>query len=578
MIPRERRYLMFDIGALALVKYEHTDKSGWKVRPGLITGEYLNDYQIAFITKEVDKYKHENTSFIIGIDDLAAGKLKQKSIVRAHKSFWVEKSQCKIVGSLKTEVTDQILRLHQKHLVHNYYSFGHQQRPFVPGKTPVNYAGRIFDEKEIQASVEASLDFWLTEGRFARQFQEELASKVGVKHALLVNSGSSANLLALTALTSPLLGEKRLKPGDEVITVAAGFPTTLNPILLNRLIPVFVDVDIPTYNAKVEQIEAAISKKTRAIFIAHTLGNPFNISEVLRIAQKHDLWVIEDFCDALGSTYTLSPAPSSPFLAGDSEGALNPIYTPSPLSGEGRGEGPISQPRPVGSFGHLSTCSFYPAHHITTGEGGAVLTSDSTLARIVRSLKDWGRDCWCGPGQSNACGKRFSAQYGTLPFGYDHKYVYSHIGYNLKMTDIQAAIGVEQLKKRDGFCQARRSNFEKWTNGFKQYEEYLILPKATECSDPAWFAFPVTVKETAGFSRTELTNYLSDNLIETRNLFGGNLLRQPAYMDIEHRKIGDLANTDRIMNDTFFLGTFPGMGKEQIEYTLNIIEKFVRGR
>jgi CDP-6-deoxy-D-xylo-4-hexulose-3-dehydrase len=328
-------------------------------------------------------------------------------------------------------------------------------------------------------------------------------------------------------------------PGDEVLTVAAGFPTTLNPIILNGLVPVFVDVDIPTYNAKIDEIKAGISQKTRAIFIAHTLGNPFNLSEVMEIVEKYNLYLIEDNCDSLSSTY--------------------------------RGKN-------TGSFGHLATCSFYPAHHITTGEGGAVLTSNNTLGRIVRSLRDWGRDCYCGPGESNTCGRRFSDQYGTLPYGYDHKYVYSHIGYNLKMTDIQAAIGLEQLKKLDGFCKSRRCNFKLWKKGFEQYKNYFILPEATEGSDPVWFAFPVTVDKTAGFTRTELTNYLNKNLIETRNLFGGNLLRQPAYLNINHRKISDLKNTDRIMNDTFFLGTYSGIGKEQIEYTMNVIDEFVRSR
>ena len=452
-------------------------------------------------------------------------------------------------------MTEQELREKIANLVAEFHKTRTTEKTFIPGKTPIRYAGRVFDEKEIQAAVEASLDFWLTEGRFAEEFQCELAEKIGVEYALLTNSGSSANLLALTALTSPLLGEKRLKPGDEVITVAAGFPTTLNPIILNGLVPVFVDVDISTYNANVEEIEAAIGPKTKALFIAHTLGNPFNLDKVMKIVNKHNLFLVEDNCDALGST-----------------------YTPSPLAGEGWGEGDLPKPRVCGSFGHLATCSFYPAHHITTGEGGAVLTSDDTLARIVRSLKDWGRDCYCGPGESNTCGRRFSGQYGDLPYGYDHKYVYSHIGYNLKMTDIQAAIGVEQLKKLDGFCQARRDNFKTWINGFKKYEDYFILPEAIEGSDPAWFAFPVTLKETAGFTRTELTNYLSENLIETRNLFGGNLLRQPAYLNIEHRKVGNLENTDRIMNNTFFLGTFPGMDKEQIEYTMNIIEEFVRSK
>lgn len=436
-------------------------------------------------------------------------------------------------------MTEKELREKILNLVAEFHRTRSQEKAFVLGKTPIRYAGRVFDEKELQAAVESSLDFWLTEGRFAEEFQTKLAEKVGVKYALLVNSGSSANLLALTALTSHLLGEKRLKPGDEVITVAAGFPTTLNPIILNRLIPVFVDVDIPTYNVKIEEIEEAVSQKTRAIFIAHTLGNPFDLSQIMKIVEKYDLYLIEDNCDGLGSTY---------------------------------------HEKNTGTFGHLATCSFYPAHHITTGEGGAVLTSDNVLARVVRSLKDWGRDCYCGPGENNKCGQRFSGQYGSLPYGYDHKYVYSHIGYNLKMTDIQAAIGLEQLKKLDRFCQTRRENYETWTNGFKEYGEYFILPEATEDSDPAWFAFPVTIRRDAAFTRTELTIYLNENLIETRNLFGGNLLRQPAYQNIDHRKIGELKNTDRIMDATFFLGIYSGIGNEQIEYTMNVIKNFLDSR
>ncbi len=432
------------------------------------------------------------------------------------------------------ELRDKISRL-----VAEFHKARTTEQKFIPGKTPIRYSGRVFDEKEIQAAVEASLDFWLTEGRFAEKFQSELAEKVGVEYALLVNSGSSANLLALTALTSPLLGEKQLKPGDEVITVATGFPTTLNPIIQNGLVPVFVDVDISTYNAKVEEIEFAISKKTRAIFIAHTLGNPFDLNQIMKIIDKYDLYLIEDNCDALGSTY---------------------------------------HDKNTGTFGHLATCSFYPAHHITTGEGGAVLTSDITLARIVRSLKDWGRDCYCGPGESNICGRRFSRQFGTLPYGYDHKYVYSHIGYNLKMTDIQAAIGLEQLKKLDRFCYVRCDNFKQWIRGFKAYKEYFILPEATKGSDPAWFTFPISVRDNANFTRTELTNYLNENLIETRNLFGGNLLRQPAYQNIKHRTISDLKNTDRIINDTFFLGTYPGIGSEQIEYTMDVVKNFLTSR
>ncbi|MBN2108346.1 MAG: lipopolysaccharide biosynthesis protein RfbH [Deltaproteobacteria bacterium] len=441
-------------------------------------------------------------------------------------------------------MTEAELRQKVAGLVAQFHKVRNAKQSFVPGTTPVRYAGRVFDEKELQAAVEASLDFWLTEGRFAEEFQSELAAKVGVEYALLTNSGSSANLLALTALTSPLLGDRRLKPGDEVITVAAGFPTTVNPIILNNLIPVFVDVDIPTYNIQVNQIEKALSPKTKAIFIAHTLGNPFNLDEVLGIAEKHGLFLIEDCCDALGSTYRRG-AGGEPF------GSF------------------------VGSFGQIATFSFYPAHHITLGEGGAVLTSDETLARIIRSLKDWGRDCYCGPGENNTCGRRFSGQYGNLPPGYDHKYVYSHIGYNLKATDVQAAIGVEQLKKLDSFCAARRRNFQLWKESFGKYEKYFLLPKATEGADPAWFAFPVTVRAEAGFSRTELTNHLNTHLIETRNLFGGNLLRQPAYLNIAHRQIGELPNTDCVMNDSFFLGTYPGLDKEQIDYTMDSIEQFI---
>jgi len=429
------------------------------------------------------------------------------------------------------------LRTEILHLVREYYLRDMSSQVFVPGETPVRYAGRIYDETEMQAAVEAALDFWLTEGRFASRFETELAQKIGVKHAILTNSGSSANLLAITALMSPQLGTRRLKTGDEVITVAAGFPTTLNPIVQNGLIPVFVDVDIPTYNILAHEVENALSARTRAIFLAHTLGNPFDIDLIMSIAGTHDLFVIEDNCDALGSKF---------------------------------------QGRFTGSFGHLSTCSFYPAHHITLGEGGAVLTSDDTLARIIRSLKDWGRDCYCGPGTNNCCGKRFEGQHGDLPAGYDHKYVYSHIGYNLKATEFQAAIGVQQLRKLDAFCAARRGNFQRWMQGFMQYRDIFILPRATDNSDPAWFAFPLTVDtSTARFTRNELAAYLNDHLIETRNMFGGNLLRQPAYRDIRHRRIGDLPNTDRIMRDTFFLGTYPGIGEQQIDYTLGIVAQFL---
>ncbi len=461
---------------------------------------------------------------------------------------------------------EQELRAQISQLVSQFYGSRNGKQKFIPGKTPVRYAGRFFDEHEIGAAVNASLDFWLTEGSYAARFQAELAAKVGTKQAVLVNSGSSANLLALTALTSHRLGEKKLKPGDEVITVAAGFPTTLNPIILNRLVPVFVDVDIPTYNANVQDIESAVGPKTRAIFMAHTLGNPFDLDRILKIAERYNLYLIEDNCDALGSQYGIDHV-GRPGGADDGRGLDQPSTGQQAM-----------HVRFTGAFGTLSTCSFYPAHHITTGEGGAVLTSDPLLAGVVRSLKDWGRDCACGPGENNRCAKRFTGQYGELPPGYDHKFVYSHVGYNLKMTDIQAAIGLEQLQKLDGFCRSRRDNFMAWKRGFKQFGDLFILPEATQGSNPAWFAFPVTVADNAGFTRTELTRFLNEHLIETRNLFAGNLLKQPAYTNIEHRKIGRLENTDRIMNNTFFLGTFPGIGPEQIAYAMSVIDRFIRSK
>jgi len=423
-------------------------------------------------------------------------------------------------------------------LVEKLYNHKYRERPFIPGKTPVRFAGRVFDEKEIINLVDSSLDFWLTSGRYAEEFESRLAQYFDVSDVILVNSGSSANLIALSALTSPKLGDRRLKPGDEVITVAASFPSTVTPIIQNNLVPVFVDVKVGTYNAIPAQLKEAIGPKTRAIFLAHTLGNPFVVDAVLKLIKKHDLWLIEDNCDSLGSKF--------------------------------RG-------RLTGTFGHLSTVSFYPAHHITTGEGGCVVTNDEELARIARSFRDWGRDCYCHPGESNTCGKRFSQQFGMLPPGYDHKYVYSHIGYNLKMTDMQASIGVAQLDKLDWFVRRRKENFDLLFKGLIPYQDKLILPEATPHSDPSWFGFLLTVKEDAGFSRNKLTSFLEQNGIETRNLFCGNLIRQPAFLDIKKRQIGDLRNTDLIMNNTFFIGLFPGIGNAQINYILEVFREFFRG-
>jgi CDP-4-dehydro-6-deoxyglucose reductase, E1 len=443
------------------------------------------------------------------------------------------------MGVNEVAKSEKELRAEIEALVGDFYRAKFTGRTFEAGKTPVRYAGRVFDEKELQSLVNASLDFWLTSGRFSDEFETSFAEFVGSESAILVNSGSSANLVALSCLLSPLLGEKRLRPGDEVISVAAGFPTTLNPIIMNGLIPVFVDIEIGTYNVNHRKLRAAIGPKTRAIFLAHTLGNPFDLDAVMNLAQEHDLWVIEDCCDALGSLY---------------KGKM------------------------VGSFGHIATCSFYPAHHITMGEGGCIFTNDDTIARAARSIRDWGRDCYCAGGESNTCGKRFSGQYGDLPKGYDHKYVYSHIGYNLKATDMQAAIGVEQLKKLPGFIERRKENFCLWTDRLKVLENLFILPCATAGADPAWFAFPITVRTEAGFSRTELTNYLNEHLVETRNMFGGNLLRQPAYQGINYRLGGDLENTDIVMNQTFFLGTYPGLTVEHIDYVSEQITEFLNGK
>lgn len=414
-----------------------------------------------------------------------------------------------------------------------------KQEKFSPGNTVIPFAGRVFDSSEIVNLVDSALDTWLTAGRYAKEFESRFAEYFGLKSCSLVNSGSSANLLALSALTSPKLGKKRLQPGDEVITVAAGFPTTVNPIVQNGMIPVFLDVELGTYNIKVEDLEAAISEKTGAIMLAHTLGNPFDLDAVMALAKKHDLYVIEDCCDAVGSTY---------------KGKM------------------------VGTFGDLATVSFYPAHHITMGEGGAVLTNNLLYERLVRSFRDWGRDCFCEPGASNTCGKRFEQQHGLLPYGYDHKYVYSHIGYNLKLTDLQAAIGLAQLKKLPKFIERRKHNFRLLKEGLIKYSEYFILPEATPGSDPSWFAFPITVKEDAPFSRNEIVNCLESNKIMTRMLFGGNLTRQPAYQGAQYRVVGDLKNSDIVLNNTFFIGVYPGITDEMIEYILHTFDNFIEER
>ena len=421
-------------------------------------------------------------------------------------------------------------------LIGQYAQQAMAPQPFAAGQSVVPPSGKVIGALELQYMTEAVLDGWLTTGRFNEAFEQQLARYIGVENVVTTNSGSSANLLALAALTSPKLGDRALRPGDEVITVAAGFPTTVNPSILFGLTPVFVDAQIPTYNIDPTKIEAAITPKTRAIMLAHTLGNPFDLDVVTHLAKKHNLWLVEDCCDALGSTY-----------AG----------------------------RKVGTFGDIGTLSFYPAHHITMGEGGAIFTNNALLRTVIESFRDWGRDCYCAPGKDNTCGKRFGWKLGTLPFGYDHKYTYSHLGFNLKITDMQAACGLAQLQQLDHFVQARKRNFDHLHRRLKSCEEFLILPKATPKSEPSWFGFPITLKKDVAFDRVDLLRYLNDQKVGTRLLFAGNLTRQPYMEGRNYRRAGSLDNTDIIMNNTFWIGVYPGLTEEMLDYAATQIELFL---
>lgn len=432
-----------------------------------------------------------------------------------------------------------LLRAQILELTAEYQREAFPKGPFLGGISAVPVSGKVFDEDELVNLVDSSLDFWLTTGRYAEQFEKAFAKTMGMRHAMLCNSGSSANLLAIAALTSDRLGKRALREGDEVVTVAAGFPTTVNPIVQHRLTPVFVDAQLGTYDASPESIEAAIGPKTKAIFMAHTLGNPFDLGAVKEIVERHKLWLVEDTCDAVGAEY---------------------------------------DGQPVGSFGDISTTSFYPAHHITMGEGGCVLVKKASMKKIVESFRDWGRDCWCPPGKDDTCGRRFDWQLGELPYGYDHKYVYSHIGYNLKMTDMQAAVGVAQLKKLPSFIQARRDNFDRLHAGLRKYEEFLLLPSATPNSNPSWFGFAITVRPGAPFGRFDLVQHLESRRIGTRQLFGGNLLRQPAYAKLPHRVVGPLTNSDIITENTFWIGVYPGLTEEMVNFMIDTIGEFIEGK
>lgn len=464
------------------------------------------------------------------IDSLSfeTGKISKPQKVIYNKPHTINITSVKeILGSLKRNVLDDVLRHFVKFSSFLYYQTFHSKKKFIAGKTKIQYAGRVYDENEIFNLIDSSLDFWLTAGRFEKEFCKKLADFLGVKFVITTNSGSSANLLAVSALTSQKLENRRLKKDDEVITVAAGFPTTVAPIVQNNLIPVFVDIELGNYNIDISQIEKAITEKTKAIFVAHTLGIPFDIDKVLAVANRYNLWLIEDNCDALGTKY---------------------------------------DGRYTGTFGHISTFSFYPAHHITMGEGGAVITNDPALRNIIVSFRDWGRDCWCEPGSDNTCGKRFQWQIGSLPHGYDHKYTYSHLGYNLKLTDMQAAVGLAQLEKFPSFIEKRKSNWQKLYNIFKKYEEFFILPFYQGKVEISPFGFILTVKDNAPFKRCDIVDFLENGGIQTRMIFSGNIIRQPATKGLNYRVIGELKNTDKVMMDTFWLGVYPGMTDEMIQY------------
>lgn len=522
-------------GTIYSAHFPFSDLSNKKKRPVLaLSGKDENDdIRIAFITKTPVE---EAQGFALEPTDFTGESLKHPSHVRVDKTFNLHISRIeKPVAQLSEKGYERVLRKSVSLDIPNLAALKYRDKPFQAGISVIPPSGKVLGASELQNMVEASLDGWLTTGRFNEAFEKRFADFVGVSCALTTSSGSSANLLAFTALTSHKLGEQALKPGDEVITVAAGFPTTVNPILQNGMVPVFVDVDIPTYNIDPTKIEAAISDRTRAIMVAHTLGNPFDLDTVMALAQKYNLWVIEDCCDALGSLY---------------------------------------KGQHVGTFGHIATCSFYPAHHITMGEGGMIFTNDRKLRKIIESFRDWGRDCYCAPGSDDTCGRRFGWQLGNLPKGYDHKYTYSHLGYNLKISDMQAACALAQMDRLPEFIEARKRNFAYLKERLKTCEQFLILPEATANSEPSWFGFPITLRDSTDIARVDLLKYLDQYKIGTRLLFAGNLTRQPYFAGRNYRISGDLLNTDKIMNDTLWIGVYPGLSEEMLDFVIAKLEVF----
>lgn len=535
---------MFNIGDIVSVRLKKQE------RPALIINRYGEDYIVLYITKHVERYKSESTAFVIDNNMLREGTLSAKGIVRLHKQNTVKGSSIvNRLGAINQQKLEEMIRRITYEDIKLFYQTIHlsrQQDAFIPGKSKINYAGRIFDEREIINLIDSCLDFWLTTGRYAEKFEQGLAEFLGAKYCALVNSGSSANLIAFMALTSPKLKDRGIKRGDEVITVSTGFPTTVAPIVQYGAVPVFLDITLPTYNIDCSQLEPALSERTKAVMLAHTLGNPFDVKTVKDFCDKHNLWLIEDNCDALGSMY---------------------LYD--------------DKWRYTGTMGHIGTSSFYPPHHITMGEGGAVYTNDVELKRIVESFRDWGRDCWCASGHDDTCKKRFQWQMGALPYGYDHKYTYSHFGYNLKATDMQAAIGCAQLEKLPHFVEARKKNWKTLRERLSHLSDRFILPEPTANSDPSWFGFLLTVREDAGFKRDEIVGYLESKGIQTRMLFAGNLIKHPCFdemRDSKHgfRTVSDMKNTDRVMFDSFWIGVYPGLTGEMIDYIVDTINEFIQ--
>ncbi|WP_237218129.1 lipopolysaccharide biosynthesis protein RfbH [Rugosibacter aromaticivorans] len=525
-------------GTIHVYKVPFVDAQGAKPRPVLITSGPNSKGDVMGIpgSSKIEQWD-EQDQIVINPDDLQKGQLDKPTVFPVSKQMvFSPRFFCGEIGTISAKALEKTQRMIVAYQVGQFYTSVNQPKVFIPGSTPVPPSGKVIGAEELKNMVEASLDGWLTTGRFNTEFEQKLAAFIGVKYLITVNSGSSANLVAFSTLTSPKLGERAIKPGDEVIGVAAGFPTTVNPILQFGAVPVFVDVDRLTHNIDASKIEAAISPKTKAIMLAHSLGNPFNLDVVTALCKKHNLWLIEDCCDALGSTY--------------------------------RGQ-------MVGTFGDIATLSFYPAHHITMGEGGAVFTNNPKLKLIAESFRDWGRDCYCPPGKDNTCGKRFGWKLGGLPEGYDHKYTYSHLGYNLKITDMQAACGLAQLDKAPQFIQARKDNFAFLKARLKDCEEFISLPEATEHTDPSWFGFPITLKENCPVTRLELLTYLDQNKIGTRLLFAGNLTRQPYMVGRNYRVSGELTNTDNVMNNTFWIGVQPSLTREMLEFSASKIENYL---